>query len=362
MTKLNKIWQYLKSFDYILIFAILTLFVVNIFVQYSANDGNLTRVYSDISYLFMSLLVMFAIAHVNINKIKSISIPLYIISLVLIALVLVIGVKVNGARRWLNLGIRIQPSEICKLSVPLMVAYILSTKDQILKAKDYVIAFLYILVPFLIVAKQPDLGTGILIFSSGFFVLFIAGLSWRIIIGSILLIITSSPLIWHMLRDYQKTRILTLIDPQSDPLGAGYHIIQGLIAIGSGGFWGKGYMHGTQIHLSFIPEKHTDFVITVIAEEFGYVGVVCLLAIYFVIALRGLRIMRLASDRFTQTLAGSIILSFILYVLINMGMVGGVFPVVGVPLPLVSYGGTASIVLMIGFGILLSINRQRLYS
>ena len=361
MTKLNKLWLYLKSFDYILIFAILSLFVVNIFVQYSANDQSLTRVYNDVGYLTVSMIIMLIVSHIHINRIRSIAIPLYIVSLILIALVLVIGVKVNGARRWLNLGMRIQPSEICKLSVPLMVAYVLSLKNNLLTYKNYILGFILILVPFLIVAKQPDLGTGILIFAAGFFVLFIAGLPWKVIIGSILLLIASSPLVWHLLKDYQKTRILTLIDPQSDPLGAGYHIIQGLIAIGAGGLTGKGYLHGTQIHLSFIPEKHTDFVITVIAEEFGYIGVMILLGIYFIVALRGLRIMRLADNRFAQTMAGSITLSFVLYVLINMGMVGGIFPVVGVPLPLVSYGGTATIVLMIGFGILLSINRVRKY-
>lgn len=361
MIKLNNLWRYLKSFDYILIFAILGLFVINVFVQYSANDQNLSRVYNDVGYLVVSFILMLLIAHIHINKIKSISIPLYVISIILIAMVLVVGVKVNGARRWLNLGIRIQPSEICKLSVPLLVAYVLSQKDAVLKWWNYLLGFILILIPFLMVAKQPDLGTGILIFSAGFFVLFLAGLPWKVIIGSILLFVLSSPFAWHLLKDYQKTRILTLIDPQTDPLGAGYHIIQGLIAIGSGGMYGEGYLKGSQVHLSFIPEKHTDFVITVIAEEFGLIGVSVLLCVYFIIALRGLRIMRMATNRFSQTMAGSITLSFVLYVLINMGMVGGIFPVVGVPLPLVSYGGTASIVLMIAFGILLSIHREQKY-
>lgn len=356
------IWRYLLGFDYILLIALLCLFVCNVFIQYSANDQVMTRLYSDVFYLIISFLIMIILAGVNINKIRSMAIPLYIVSIILIALVLVVGVRVNGARRWLNLGIRIQPSEICKISVPLIVAYYISLREQALTYKNFIFGFIFIAVPFLIIAKQPDLGTGILVFSAGFFVLFFAGLPWRIIIGSIVTIIISSPLIWHLLKDYQKHRILTLIDPQSDPLGKGYHIIQGIIAIGSGGIFGKGYLHGSQVHLNFIPEKHTDFVVTVLAEEFGYVGICGILLIYLVIALRGLRITRMASDRFSQTLAGSITLSFILYVLINMGMVSGIFPVVGVPLPLISYGGTASIVIMIGFGILLAIDRKERYT
>lgn len=361
ISKLQQIWRYIRSFDYILILTLLVLFAVNIFIQFSANDQNMNRMYNDAAYLAISFVLMLIVASIDIGKIRSMAIPLYIISLILIALVLVIGVRVNGARRWLNLGIRIQPSELCKLAVPLMVAYVLSTKANVLKYKDYLLGFILILIPFLIVAKQPDLGTGILIFSAGFFVLFFAGLPWKIIIGSVITVIASSPLIWHLLKDYQKHRILTLIDPQSDPLGKGYHIIQGIIAIGSGGLWGKGYLHGSQVHLNFIPEKHTDFVVTVLAEEFGYAGIVAILMLYLIIAMRGLRITRLAAGRFSQTLAGSITLSFILYVLINMGMVSGIFPVVGVPLPLISYGGTATIVIMIGFGILLSIDHQRRY-
>ena len=360
--KLKQFWDYLINFDYILIFTLVALFIVNGFIQYSANDQVLTRLYSDTFYSSLSFIIMLIIAGINVNRIRSVAIPLYIVSIILIMLVLVIGVKVNGARRWLNLGVRIQPSELCKISVPLLVAYILSIKDQILKFKDFLAGFLVILLPFALIAKQPDLGTAILVFSAGFFVLFFAGLPWKIIIGSIITVIASSPLIWGFLKDYQKHRILTLIDPQSDPLGKGYHIIQGMIAIGSGGLYGKGYLHGSQIHLNFIPEKHTDFVITVLAEEFGYIGVCLILGLYLIIALRGLRIMRLAQDRFSQTLAGSITLSFVLYVLINMGMVSGIFPVVGVPLPLISYGGTATIVIMIGFGILLSIDHKRRYT
>lgn len=361
-TSLLKFWRHLISFDYLLIAGLLSLFAINVFIQYSANDQNMTRMYSDVFYLGVAFILMLIIAGININRIRAAAIPLYIVSVVLIILVLLIGVRVNGARRWLNLGIRIQPSELCKLSVPLLVAYFLSIKDHVLTYKDYILGFIIILIPFGLIAKQPDLGTGILVFSAGFFVLFFAGLPWRVMIFSLISVICASPLIWKfLLKDYQKHRILTLIDPQSDPLGKGYHIIQGIIAIGSGGLYGQGYLHGSQVHLNFIPEKHTDFVVTVLSEEFGYIGVAVVLAIYLLIALRGLRITRLAPDRFSQTIAGSITLSFMLYVLINMGMVSGIFPVVGVPLPLISYGGTATIVIMIGFGILLSIDHQRRY-
>ncbi len=359
--KLRQFWHYIFNFDYILIFSLAGMFAINVFIQYSANDQIMTRMYSDVFYLGVSFTLMLVIAGISISRIRAISVPLYILSLVLIILVLIIGVKVNGARRWLNLGIRIQPSELCKISVPLLVAYVLSIKNHILSYKDYIVGLIIIAIPFAIIAKQPDLGTGILVFAAGFFVLFFAGLPWRVMIISLIVIVASSPLIWTLLKDYQKHRILTLLNPESDPLGKGYHIIQGIIAIGGGGMDGKGYLHGTQVHLNFIPEKHTDFVVTVLAEEFGYIGVAALLVLYLLITLRGLRITRLAQDRFSQTLAGSITLSFISYVFINMGMVSGIFPVVGVPLPLISYGGTATIVLMIGFGILLSIDHQRRY-
>lgn len=360
-TKLRQFWRYLSNFDYVLIVTLLCLFVLNGFIQYSANDQVLTRIYNDVGYLIFSFILMLVIAGTNYNRIRASAIPLYIISIILIALVLVIGVKVNGARRWLNLGIRIQPSELCKISVPLLVAYVLSIKPQAVKSWQFLLGAVIILFPFALIAKQPDLGTAILVFAAGFFVLFFAGLPWKIILGSLILVVCSSPLIWHMLKDYQKHRVLTLIDPQSDPLGKGYHIIQGMIAIGSGGIHGKGYLHGSQIHLNFIPEKHTDFVITVLAEEFGYIGVCVVISLYLIVALRGLRIMRLARERFSQVMAGSITMSFISYVFINMGMVSGIFPVVGVPLPLISYGGTATIVLMVGFGILLSIDHHNRY-
>ena len=358
---IQRIYTWFTKLDLGIIIPVLLLFCINIIVQYSANDHVFNRIYNDVGYLFISLFIMFFVANLHYGKLKAIAVPLYILSILLLIAVLIVGVKVNGSQRWLNIGIRIQPSELSKLAVPLIIAYVFSLKHSRLNGLDYLGGFVLILIPFALIAKQSDLGTAILVFVAGFFVLFFAGLSWKIITGGILLFILSAPLLWHFLQDYQKQRIITLIDPQSDPLGRGYHVIQGIIAIGSGGFWGKGYLQGTQIHLSFIPEKHTDFVITVLAEEIGFIGVSTLLFIYLLLVLRGLKIMREADNMFAKTVAGSITMSLMLYVLINMGMVAGIFPVVGVPLPLISYGGTATIVLMIGFGILLSIDKHNRY-
>ena len=349
------------NLDKTIILILLALATINIFIQYSANDKVTGRIINDIVYLVVSFGVLIIVANINLNQIKNWTVPLYIISILFLIAVLFVGVRVNGAKRWLNLGIRIQPSEICKLSVPLILAYYYSYKNTVVKWLDYIYGLLLILMPFALIAKQPDLGTGILVLASGFFVLFFVGLPWRVIIFSIVAFVASTPIIWHHLHDYQQHRILTLLDPQSDPLGKGYHIIQGMIAIGSGGLYGQGYLNGTQVHLDFIPEKHTDFVITVIAEEFGYIGVCVILLLYLVLIIRCLMIVKDAPDIFTRVLAGSIIMSFTLYILINMGMVAGILPVVGVPLPFISYGGTATIILMIQFGIMLAIAKRNKY-
>lgn len=360
LNKIKALFAALYNLDKTIILTLFCLAIINVLVQYSANDKVLNRLFSDIIYLGVSFILLFIIANLNISALKHIAIPIYIMSTMLLIAVLLFGVKLHGAQRWLNLGVRIQPSELCKLSVPLMIAYYFAHRHG-LALVDYIVGLCFILLPFALIAKQPDLGTGILVFCSGLFVLFFAGLSWRVIIFALILFLISTPVIWHMLHEYQQHRILTLLNPQSDPLGKGYHIIQGIIAIGSGGLYGKGYLNGTQIHLDFIPEKHTDFVITVLAEEFGFIGVCVVLILYMILIFRGLRITQLAHDIFSKTLAGSITLSLMLYILINMGMVAGILPVVGVPLPLISYGGTATIVLMVGFGILLSIHRQSKY-
>jgi rod shape determining protein RodA len=241
----------------------LALVAINILVQFSANNQNTSRIYNDVVYLAISLVVMFIVAGFNYKNLQNIAVPLYALSIILLVAVFFLGIKVNGAQRWLNVGIRIQPSELCKIAVPLMVAYYLAKQDEVLGYRHYLVAALIILLPFLLIAKQPDLGTAILVLLSGFFVLFFANLPWKAIILGGLATIMALPLFWLLLKDYQKYRVLTLIDPQSDPLGKGYHIIQSIIAIGSGGIYGKGYLQGSQIHLDFIPEKSTDFIITV---------------------------------------------------------------------------------------------------
>jgi rod shape determining protein RodA len=358
--KINSIIKNLILIDKPIVFSILTLCFFNILIQYSASDKNLYKITSDIIYLGLSFIVLLIVANINLNQLKSIIKPIYIISIILLICVLLFGISINGARRWLNIGIRIQPSEISKIITPLTIALYLSNKNK-LNYINYIIAFTILIVPFILIVKQPDLGTAILVFFASFFVIFFAGLSWRIIIIASIIFIAITPIIWHFLYEYQQHRILTLINPQSDPLGKGYHIIQGIIAIGSGGLYGKGYLNGTQTHLNFIPEKNTDFVITVVAEEFGFIGILFLLLLYSIIIFRGLSIMKQSNNIFCQTLSGSIAMAFMTYVVINMGMVSGIFPVVGVPLPLISYGGTATFIIMLSIGILLAINKHNKY-
>jgi len=357
----KKIIKVFSNLDLQIISIILILAAINILVQYSATDKVVSKLINDIFYLMISFVLLIIVANINLNHLKYIAVPLYIFSILCLIAVLLFGISSHGAKRWLYLGIRIQPSELCKLSVPLLLAYYYSLKTSAIKWNQYLLGLLLIIIPFALIAKQPDLGTGILVLATGFFVLFFIGIPWRIIIFSIAILILSTPIFWHFLHPYQQHRILTLINPQIDPLGKGYHIIQGIIAIGSGGITGKGYLQGTQSHLDFIPEKHTDFVVSVIAEEFGFIGICVVLLLYLLLILRSLTIMRQAHSLFAKSLAGAIIMSFTLYVLINMGMVAGILPVVGVPLPFISYGGTATIVLMIEFGILLAIARENKY-
>lgn len=347
--------------DFTLLLTLVALAIINMFIQYSANDKTLNHLINDFSYLVISFIILIIVSHIRIAKLKVIIVPFYSLSLILLIMVILIGTKSHGATRWLNIGVHLQPSELCKLSVPMMVAYYFSFKSKPFKLIDYFVGIIIVLVPFLLIAKQPDLGTAILTLFAGFFVLFFVELPWRLICLGLVALISLTPVIWHFLHDYQKHRILTLLHPQSDPLGAGYHIIQSIIAIGGGGLFGQGYLHGTQIHLNFIPEKHTDFVLSVLAEEFGFVGISVILVLYFILIWRGLQITQKVDDLFCRALAGSITLSFMLYVLINMGMVAGIFPVVGVPLPFISYGGTATLILMTGFGILTAIAKQNRY-
>lgn len=279
--------------------------------------------------------------------------------LVLLVLVLVTGEVGQGARRWLDLGVRFQPSEAMKLGVPMMAAWYLHERQMPPRLSQILVIAIMIFVPTLLIARQPDLGTALLIAASGVIVIILAGMSFRLIVGMGVLAVPGALVLWTFMKDYQKQRVLTLLDPDSDPLGAGYNIIQSKIAIGSGGLFGKGWTNGSQAHLEFLPERDTDFIFAVLAEEFGLLGVLSLLVLYMFVVSRGLYIATQAHDTYSRLLAGSISLTFLVYVFVNTAMVTGLIPVVGVPLPLVSFGGTSMVTLMAGFGILMSIHSHR---
>ena len=306
--------------------------------------------------MLVALAIMWLVANIPLQHIMRLAVPLYMIGLILLIGVALFGEIQNGARRWLNIGVtRIQPSELMKLAVPLMMAWYFDKHEVTLRLRDYAVATLLLILPLLLILRQPDLGTTLLIASSGFYVLFLAGLSWRIIAGLLIVGLGSLPVLWAMLHDYQRRRVMTLFDPTQDPLGAGYHTIQSTIAVGSGGLIGKGWQQGTQTHLDFLPEKSTDFIFAVFSEEFGLVGNAALLLLYLVVIGRGMMITANASTQFTRLVAGSITLTFFTYIFVNIGMVVGILPVVGVPLPLISYGGTSMVTMLLGFGILMSI-------
>jgi len=297
------------------------------------------------------------VSHIPPQRLMQFAVPVYVVGLFLLLGVALFGVVVNGSRRWLDLGVvRIQPSELMRLAVPMMLAWYFHYKQATLGGRDFLIAGILLLLPIGFIAKQPDLGTSLLISASGFYVLYLAGLSWKVLAGGAVAVASTLPLAWnYLLHDYQRQRVLTLIDPTSDPLGAGYHIIQSTIAVGSGGMAGKGWMAGTQTHLDFLPERSTDFIFAVFSEEFGLVGNLFLLLLYGAIIGRGLWLASSAPSLFGRLLAGSVVLTFFTYGFVNMGMVSGILPVVGVPLPLVSYGGTSMLTVLVGFGILMSL-------
>ena len=330
-------------------------------VLYSASGQDMGQIQRQLIRLGLAFAVMIVMAQVPPSQIRRWSPGLFGIGLILLIAVLVAGQMGKGAQRWLDLGLfRFQPSELTKLAVPMMIAWFLAEKSLPPGWKRLAIAAGMILVPVLLIAKQPDLGTSLLVASAGIFVLFLAGLSWRFIGG---MIITAIPLGWVVwqwgMRDYQRDRVLTFLDPERDPLGTGYHIIQSKIAIGSGGLYGKGWLNGTQSHLEFLPERTTDFIFAVLSEEFGLAGILLLLTLYLLIILRGLYIATRAQDTYSRLLGGALTLVFFVYLFVNTGMVSGILPVVGVPLPLVSYGGTSLVTIMAGFGILMSIHTHR---
>ncbi len=346
------------------IFLLLPLLVImggGLIVLYSASGQSIDHVTRQGVRLLVALLGMVVIAQFNPRLYCNWTPWIYLASLACIVAVIFVGTDVKGARRWLSLpgGPTFQPSELMKLALPMMLGWYMSERALPPRLKQVIISLVIIAVPVVLIARQPDLGTSLIIAASGLFVLWLAGLRWRYIFGFLALAGLCAPLLWYQMHDYQKQRVLTLFDLGADPLGAGWNINQSIIAIGSGGVEGKGWLQGTQSHLEFLPESHTDFVIAVLAEEFGLVGVAILLGLYLLIIGRGLYIGIRAQDTFSRLLAGSITLTFFIYVFVNIGMVSGILPVVGVPLPLISYGGTSVVTLMAGFGILMSIHTHK---
>jgi rod shape determining protein RodA len=346
--------------DLPLLMGLIALATTSLFILYSASGQDMGMIWKQVTRFVLAFIFMFALAQVNSNTLKHWTPYIYAIGVVLLIAVLIAGQIGKGAQRWLDFGLfRFQPSEIMKLAVPLMVAWYLSEYPLPPDGKRVLIAFMIIAIPFILIVKQPDLGTSLLVAGAGFFALLFAGLSWKILAVLGVMGAASAPIAWSLMHDYQRQRVLTLLDPEKDPLGSGYHIIQSKIAIGSGGLYGKGWLNGTQSQLDFLPERSTDFIFAAYAEEFGFIGILVLLAIYLFILIRGLLIAVQAQDTFTRLLAGSLIMTFFIYVFVNIGMVTGLLPVVGLPLPLVSYGGTSVVTLMAGFGILMSIHTHR---
>lgn len=354
------IQPYIDIFDRPLLTILILLSLMSLGTMFSSAYDFPGRMEGHVRNFLLAALVMWAVALCTPVTLMRAALPIYLVGVILLVLVEVAGVTKKGATRWLDIGLlNIQPSEIMKIGLPLLLAWYFHKREAVLQWKDFAVASLLLAIPTVLILKQPDLGTAILVFSSGFAVIFFAGLSWKILAGLGAAGLASLPLVWTLMHDYQRQRVLTLLDPTSDPLGKGFHIIQSTVAIGSGGVLGKGWMQGTQTHLEFIPERTTDFIFSVYAEEFGLLGNVLLLLVYLALILRGFMIASHAGTLFGRLLAGAVTLIFFMYAFVNMGMVSGLLPVVGVPLPFMSYGGTAMITLAIGCGILMTVQRHR---
>ncbi|MFO1339542.1 MAG: rod shape-determining protein RodA [Burkholderiaceae bacterium] len=370
------LWQRLapvfSGFDAPLLLGLLVLGALGLVTMYSAGHDHGSRFVDHGRNMLLALAILFLVAQVPPQRLMRIAVPLYTVGVALLVATAVFGVTKKGATRWLNVGIVIQPSELMKLAMPLMLAWWFQKREGQLRTLDFAVAGALLLVPVGLVVKQPDLGTAILILSSGLYVIYFAGLSWKLIlpviaagaIGVGALVFSADRICqddvkWPLLRDYQKHRVCTLLDPTTDPLGKGFHIIQGMIAIGSGGPTGKGFMKGTQTHLEFIPERTTDFIFAAYAEEFGLLGTLSLVACFTFVLARGLMIAAEAPTVFTRLLGGALTLSVFTYAMVNMGMVSGILPVVGIPLPFISYGGTAMVTLGLALGMLMSIAKSR---
>jgi rod shape determining protein RodA len=362
----------LQGFDGPLAFAVFLLACAGLLTMYSSGFDHGTRFMDHSRNMLLAGGIMFVVAQVPPQRLMSFAVPMYLVGVALLVAVAVFGITKKGARRWINVGVVIQPSEILKIAMPLMLAWWFQKREGQLRPLDFLVAGVLLAVPVGLIMKQPDLGTSLLVLAAGVSVIFFAGLSWKLIIppllvglaGLALLVIFGDTLCedgfrWPILHDYQQQRICTLLDPTRDPLGKGFHIIQGMIAIGSGGLFGKGFMQGTQTHLEFIPERTTDFIFAAYSEEFGLLGNLFLIASFLFLVLRGLAIALEAPTQFSRLLAGAVTMIFFTYAFVNMGMVSGILPVVGVPLPFISYGGTAMVTLGMGLGILMSISRSR---
>ena len=369
---LQRVAPAFEGFDVWLLLALLILAAFGLVTMYSAGFDHGTRFVDHGRNMLLALAILFLVAQVPPQRLMALAVPLYAAGVALLLATALFGVTKKGATRWLDVGVVIQPSEVLKIAMPLMLAWWFQRREGHLRVLDFVVALALLAVPVGLIVKQPDLGTAILVLASGLFVIFFAGLSWKLIIPVALLAgvaitalvlsgdaICQPDVVWPMLRDYQKNRVCTLLDPTTDPLGKGFHIIQGMIAIGSGGVFGKGFMMGTQTHLEFIPERTTDFIFAAFSEEFGLIGCIGLILGFTFLILRGLVIAAEAPNVFTRLLAGAVTMSFFTYAFVNMGMVSGILPVVGVPLPFISYGGTAMVTLGLGLGMLMSISRSR---
>ena len=362
----------IKGFDGPLAFLVFMLGCLGMLTMYSSGYDHGTRFSDHGRNMLLAAGIMFLVAQIPPQRLMAVAVPLYTIGVTLLIAVALFGIAKKGARRWLNIGVVIQPSEILKIAMPLMLAWWFQRREGMLQAKDFVIAIAFLLVPVGLIMKQPDLGTALLVMGAGFSVIFFAGLSWKLVLPPVVLGAIGIGLVaffepslcadgvrWPVLHDYQQQRICTLLNPSRDPLGKGVHIIQGMIAIGSGGVFGKGFMKGTQTHLEFIPERTTDFIFAAYAEEFGLIGTLVLTTVFVLLVLRALVIAQNAPTLFSRLLAGGVAMIFFSYSFVNMGMVSGILPVVGVPLPFISYGGTAMVTLGLSLGILMSIAKSK---
>ena len=368
----RRLGRLVEGFDGPLAFVVFMLACAGLLVMYSSGFDHGTRFVDHARNMLLAGFILFVVAQVPPQKLMTLAVPLYTLGVVLLIAVALFGIAKKGARRWIHVGIVIQPSEILKIAMPLMLAWWFQKKEGHIRSLDFALAAVLLLLPVGLIMRQPDLGTALLVLGSGLAVIYFAGLRWRWILPPVILglvgltvLVVMEPTLcadgvdWKVLHEYQRQRVCTLLDPTRDPLGKGFHIIQGMIAIGSGGIWGKGFMQGTQTHLEFIPERTTDFIFAAYSEEFGLVGNVLLIIGFLALIVRALVIASQAPTLFSRLLAASVAMIFFMYAFVNMGMVSGILPVVGVPLPFISYGGTAMVTLGLALGILMSIARAK---